>query len=195
MEAKQRKYELKERAQKQAETRQRIVEATAALHAEVGPARTTVAEIARRAGVTRLTVYTHFPEEEELFGACSAHFVSQHPPPDVTRWAEIEDPAKRLRRALADLHEWYRRGQSTMSNVQRDAGGMPALAQVVRRGRAPFDAAVIDLLSAGRGRRTRRLEAAISLATSFPAWERLAIVEELPPREVVEVLAGMVEAA
>src|SRR6476469_8330030 len=101
MQSQTRKYELKERAEKQAETRQRIVEATAALHEEVGPARTTVAEIARRAGVTRLTVYTHFPEDEELFGACSAHFMSQHPPPDISVWAQIDDPAKRLRRALA----------------------------------------------------------------------------------------------
>ena len=195
MESSPRKYELKERAQKQAETRQRIVEACAELHEEVGPARTTVAEIARRAGVQRLTVYTHFPEEVELFGACSAHFIAGTPPPDVTAWAQIDDPPKRLRRALADLHEWYRRGQRMMSNVQRDAGGMPALAQVVRAGRAPFDAAVLDLLSAGRGRRTRRLEAAISLATSFPAWERLVVVEQLAPAEAVEVLAGMVEAA
>ncbi len=195
MKSQPRKYELKERAEKQAETRQRIVEATAALHEEVGPARTTVAEIARRAGVTRLTVYTHFPEEEELFGACSAHFTSQHPPPDISAWAQIADPAKRLRRALADLHEWYRGGQRMMSNIQREAPGIPALASVVKRRRAPFDAAVIDLLAAGRGRRTRRLEAAISLATSFPAWERLAVVEGLPARDVVEVLAGTVEAA
>ena len=41
-----RKYELKARAEKQAETRRRIVEATLGLHQEVGPARTTVAEIA-----------------------------------------------------------------------------------------------------------------------------------------------------
>lgn len=99
-----------------------------------------------------------------------------------------------MRRALADLHAWYRGGQRTMSNVQRDAAGMPALARVVRAGRAPFDRAVIELLSAGHGRRTRRLEAAISLATSFPAWERLAVAEERPERDVVEVLAGIVEA-
>ena len=55
-----RKYSLKARAERQAETRRRIVEATAELHTEVGPAQTTVAEIARRAGVQRLTVYNNF---------------------------------------------------------------------------------------------------------------------------------------
>jgi AcrR family transcriptional regulator len=68
-----RKYELKARADRQAETRRRITEATVALHEEVGPARTTVTEVARRAGVTRLTVYNNFPEERELFAACQGH--------------------------------------------------------------------------------------------------------------------------
>ncbi len=70
-----RKYALKARAEKQAETRRRIVEATAALHTEVGPAQTTVAEIARRAGVQRLTVYNNFPDERQLFEACGAHLM------------------------------------------------------------------------------------------------------------------------
>jgi len=64
-------YRLKERAQQQAETRRRIVEAVVALHEEVGPARTTVVEIADRAQVSRPTVYTHFPDERLLMTACS----------------------------------------------------------------------------------------------------------------------------
>ena len=82
-----RNYELRARAGRQQATRRRIVEATVALHREVGPARTTVAEIARRAGVQRLTVYNHFPDDAQLFAACQAHFLAQHPPPDLgTRW-------------------------------------------------------------------------------------------------------------
>ena len=76
-----RKYELKARAAKQEETRRRITEATVALHEEVGPARTTVAEVARRAGVTRLTVYNNFPEERELFAACQGHWMRAAPAP------------------------------------------------------------------------------------------------------------------
>ncbi|HEV2416149.1 MAG TPA: TetR family transcriptional regulator, partial [Candidatus Dormibacteraeota bacterium] len=48
-----RTYQLRVRADRQRETRERIVAATEALHAEVGPARTTIADIARRAGVER----------------------------------------------------------------------------------------------------------------------------------------------
>src|SRR4051794_19814848 len=95
MTEKKRTYELKERARRQAETRARIVEATVALHEEVGPARTTVAEIARRAGVQRLTVYTHFPDERDLFAACSRHFMAGHVPPDPAAWAAGGAPAGR----------------------------------------------------------------------------------------------------
>jgi AcrR family transcriptional regulator len=52
-----RKYEQRRRAEKQAETRRRIVEATVMFHSTVGPARTTVANICREAGVQRATFY------------------------------------------------------------------------------------------------------------------------------------------
>ncbi|MBV8944057.1 MAG: helix-turn-helix transcriptional regulator, partial [Solirubrobacterales bacterium] len=69
MSSEKRRYQLKARAESQRQTRERIVRATMELHREVGPAQTTIAEIARRAGVQRLTVYNHFPEEAELFEA------------------------------------------------------------------------------------------------------------------------------
>src|SRR5881227_1936834 len=99
-----RTYELKERAKKQEETRRRIVEATVALHEEVGPARTTVAEIARRAGVQRLTVYTHFPNETELFDACGQHWMERNAPPDPSAALAIADPDERLRAVLGPLY-------------------------------------------------------------------------------------------
>ncbi|MEA2449761.1 MAG: hypothetical protein QOG63_1693 [Thermoleophilaceae bacterium] len=194
--AEKRTYELKERARKQAETRRRIVEATVALHEEVGPVQTTVAEIARRAGVQRLTVYNHFPDERELFGACSAHFLQRTPPPDPAQWAAVANPGARLRAALLDLHAWYRAEAAMLGNVERDALRMPALREVREAGRQPFDRAVRELLSAGwnvRGARRRRLEAAIGLATSFSAWEQLTTREGLDEADTVELLAGLVE--
>jgi AcrR family transcriptional regulator len=193
-----RTYELKERARTQAETRQRIVEATVALHEEVGPARTTVTEIARRAGVQRLTVYNHFPEERALFGACSAHFMAERPPPDPRAWAAIDDPEARLRAALADLHGWYRARRPMLSNVERDSPLIPALRDVVSAGRAPWLGAIREILAAGwgaRGARRRRLLAAIGLATSFATWQRLVEDEAVSERDAVEILAGAVAAA
>ena len=74
-----RKYELKKRAQRQEETRQRIVEAAVELHTSVGSAQTTISAIASRAGVERHTVYAHFPDEPALFAACANHWRATHP--------------------------------------------------------------------------------------------------------------------
>src|SRR4051812_13594626 len=105
-----RKYEQKRRAEQQAETRRRIVEAMVALHGEVGPARTTISAIAERAGVERLTVYRHFEDETAMFEACSAHFAAEvAPPPDPAAWADMPDPAERLRTALLAFYAYFRR--------------------------------------------------------------------------------------
>ena len=102
-----RKYELKERAERQAETRRRIVDAVVALHRQIGPARTTISAIAERAGVERLTVYRHFADESSLFAACSAHFATEVPPPDPALWSAIRQPRERLRAALLAFYAYY----------------------------------------------------------------------------------------
>jgi AcrR family transcriptional regulator len=190
-----RRYELKARAERQAQTRQRITEATVALHEEVGPARTTVAEVARRAGVQRLTVYNHFPDEGELLGACSAHFLSQHPPPDPTPWGEIEDPSERLRQALGALYPWYRETEAMSANVLRDAQLVPALCELLSHTREAQLAALRELLGRGwnaRGARRAKLDAAIALALSFWTWQTLARDGGLTDDQAAEVSVAAV---
>src|ERR671923_2948440 len=104
-----RRYELKERARRQAETRQRIVEAAVGLHTSLGPARTTISAIAERAGVQRHTVYAHFPDEAELFGACSGLWRARNPFPDPRPWAATAGPRDPLAGALAQAHAYYQR--------------------------------------------------------------------------------------
>ena len=108
MSTQKRRYELKARAEAQQATRARIAAAAAALHEEVGVARTTVADIARRAGVQRLTVYNHFPDLDALLPACTAHWLAEHPRPDLEPAFALEDPAERLRAVLTALYGWYR---------------------------------------------------------------------------------------
>jgi len=186
-----RSYELKQRAEAQAETRQRIVEATVALHEEVGPARTTVAEIARRAGVQRLTVYNHFPEDADLFGACSGHWSSLNPPPDPSPWTQIADPDARLRRALLDTYAWFEHNEAMLAHVNRDTEVLPALAYVVAAGRGAYDKAVRDILLAGRGRRRAKVAAAIALALDFHTWRRLVRAEGLSPAEAAGLMVTL----
>ena len=132
-----RKYELRARAERQRDTRRRIAAAAAELHEEVGPARTTVAEIARRAGVQRLTVYKNFPDEYELFAACQRHFLAENPPPDPTEALAIADAGERLDAVLRPLYRWYRRTERMSANVRRDRAIVPALDALWRARRTP----------------------------------------------------------
>ena len=191
-----RTYTQKARAEKAAETRRRITEATVALHEEVGPARTSVAEIARRAGVQRLTVYNHFPTERELIGACQAHWLKEHPQPDLGPLFALADPADRLRAVTAALYGWYRATESMSAKILRDAEVMPVLGEMLGEV-AEQQEALIDALAAGfgaRGARARRVRAAAALAVDFWAWRTLAR-SGLSDDEAAEVAVGGVVAA
>ncbi|MGH2800921.1 MAG: TetR/AcrR family transcriptional regulator [Thermoleophilaceae bacterium] len=170
-----RRYEMRRRAEQVAETRARIVAAAAELHRELGPARTTVAEIARRAGVERLTVYHHFPDERDLYGACQARWLAQAPPPDPLRHARVADPDARLDATLRDLYAWYRRGAQVLRNVIRDAETLPALHEILGAQRQAASRTVELLLKGrrARGNRRRRLAAALALVIDFRTWDTL----------------------
>jgi AcrR family transcriptional regulator len=122
-----RAYTLKKRADSQGETRLRIVEATMLLHEELGPRATTISAIAERAGVQRLTVYRHFPDETAVFQACTSHWLSLNPPPDPQIWADIEDGPARARTALSALYGYYRRTERMWTVSFRDVADVPAL--------------------------------------------------------------------
>jgi AcrR family transcriptional regulator len=167
-----RPYRLRERARKMEETRQRITEAAVQLHRSVGPARTTVSEIAERAGVRRMTVYNHFPSDAELIDACSSHFVQQNPPPDPAPWREIEDPAARLTLALGELYSYYRRSADMLANVLRDAAIVPALAKINAQKWWPYVDTVLDALVNKDDTAERR--AALRLVIDFWTWKKLS---------------------
>ena len=192
-----RKYELKARAEKQAETRRRIVEAALALHQEVGPARTTVAEIARRAGVQRLTVYNNFPNETELFDACGQHAMESNPPPDPSAALAIDNPEERLRAVLEPLYSWYRKNAQGTENLQRDRLVLPALDAVMKIRMDHQFASLAGALAAGfapEGGPAKGLRAAVALALDFWTWRRLA-GEGMSDDDAAALMVGAVKAA
>ena len=186
-----RKYEMKKRAERQHETRRRIVEATVELHRTRGPAHTTVSEIAQRAGVNRLTVYNHFPDLTDLLKACSRSWTERHPAPDPTPWTQISDPQERLRTALTELYSFYSRTEPMRANVLRDAETMPELAALLEGSVVPYLRAVRDLLAEGweiSDERRRRLLATLKLAIDFNTWRSLERESGLSRKEAVEVM-------
>ena len=191
-----RKYELKARAEKLGATRQRIVEATSALHEEVGPARTTIAEIARRAGVQRLTVYNHFPDDKELFAACGAYWLAANMPPDPAPFLAIRSPSERLRAFLRAFYAWFRAHEAGLTRIQRDRLLLPALDEAARENMDRPLASLVDTLSRGLGGRgTRpRTRAAVALALDLWAWRRLTS-EGLDDDAAADVMVGMVLAS
>lgn len=179
-----RKYEQRQRAEQFQETRRRIVEATVGLHLTRGPAATPIAEVARRAGVQRRTVYNHFPDDAALFAACSAHWRAQHPAPDPSAWSDV-------RQGLRELYAWYRETEPMTANVLRDVELLPALRRVIEPGLGAYLGAVRNALAQPYGR-SRRVEAAIRVVTDFHVWRSLATLGD---DAAVELAADFVEAA
>jgi AcrR family transcriptional regulator len=169
-------YRLQRRAERQDQTRQRIVEAAVALHTTVGPAQTTVSAIAERAGVQRHTFYRHFPDERSLFFACSGLWYERHPMPDVRALHAIADAEARLRIGLERLYAYYEANADEMTPFVRDAGVHALTREVFEQNMAPAFEALVGILAApfaARGARRRRLATAIGVFLNFATWRTL----------------------
>lgn len=172
---KRRPYRMNERAKSQEETRQRIIEATMHLHEALGPRATTISAIAEEAGVQRLTVYRHFPDETAVFQACTAHWLSLNPPPDPQGWDAIDDPLDRLKAALTAFYGYYAGTRRMWSASFRDVADVPALQGPMKQ----FAGYVVEIgdglaahFRAGK-QPARRIAATIQHALIFPTWADL----------------------
>ncbi len=192
-----RKYDMKRRAKRQEETRRRIVEATVELHKTVGMARTTISAIAEKAGVQRLTVYRHFPDERTLFSACSGHWSAANPPPDSASWTQIADPEERLRSALGEVYAYYRRTEPMLANFFRDAPVKPVLFEVCAPYLQLFER-MRYVLATGWGVEDEHLAlllAALGHALDFQTWRSLVRQQGLDDKQAVELMVKMVRCA
>jgi AcrR family transcriptional regulator len=181
-----RTYQLKRRAERQDHTRRRIIEAAIELHQTIGPAATTVSEIAERARVGRVTVYRHFPDELALARACSGRYFERHPAPDVDRWQEISDAVERLRTGLRETFAYHRTTEAMMSHVLADARDHPVVAPYHAQWRRAADVLVQPWRV--RGRRRTMLRAAIALALSFDTWRTLTREQHLTDDQALELM-------
>jgi AcrR family transcriptional regulator len=188
-----RQYRMTRRAELEEQTRLRITESAVTLHEQVGPARTSISAIAERAGVRRSTVYRHFPDEDALFAACSAHWRAANPPPDFAAWRAIEDPLERTETALRELYAFYAETHAMYTSLLRDEQAVPA----VHRRLQDFHGYLLgaqDTLMAGRGLRgnaARRTRAALGHAVAFQTWSSLVRDQGLSREEAVALMARL----
>ena len=187
-----RTYTLKRRAEQQAETRRRIVEAAVDLHSSVGPALTTLSMVAARAGVQRHTLYAHFPDERSLYLACSGLAMERDPLPDAEPWRAIEDRRERLRAGLLAIYGWYERNAALAACVLRDAEHHALTREIAEMRLGPHLAAYRDVLGAKLSAKQRPV---LRLALSFFTWRTLVREGGLKPGAAVEAMVRAVDGA
>jgi len=187
-----RSYTLKRRAEQQAQTRLRIVEAAVALHGELGPALTTLSMVAERAAVQRHTLYAHFPDERSLFMACSGLSLERDPLPDPVAWRSIADHQERLRTGLAALYAWYERNADLAGCVLRDAEYHPLTREIADLRFGPSMAAYADVLGIKLNSRQRAM---LQLALSFFTWRTLVQDSGLKSVAAARTMARAIDGA
>ncbi|MEJ8574290.1 TetR/AcrR family transcriptional regulator [Microbaculum marinum] len=187
-----RTYTLKRRAERKAETRQKIVETAVDLHSTVGPARTSLSMIAERAGVQRHTVYAHFPDERSLFLACSGLAMERDPPPDAEPWRKIGDRRERLGTGLRALYDWYARNEGQAACVLRDAEHHALTREVTELRLGPYFAGYAEVLGQGLSARSRAM---LKLALSFHTWRTLARDAGMTTGDAAEAMGEAVTSA
>lgn len=166
-----RPYQKTRRADGEGKTRQRIVEATVALHQEKGIAATSMRDVAARADLGLATVYRHFADGEALLAACSGAYLAANPPPDPSGWAAIAEPAQRLTRALDETYAYHRRTAPMMGRVLPELRGRP-----VGEAQAGFWRQAAAVLAEGltpEPDAARQTLAAVLLALDFNTWATL----------------------
>jgi AcrR family transcriptional regulator len=181
-----RPYELKRRAERQDETRLRIIEATIDLHQTIGPKATSVSDIAERAQVGRVTVYRHFPDEPTLSRACSGRYFERHPFPEPGDWQSIADPVERLLTGLRETYAYHRATEAMITHVLADARDHPVVEPYHAHWRRAADVLVQPWRL--RGRRRTLLRAGIALALSFDTWRTLVREQQLSDTRAVELM-------
>lgn len=183
---------MRKRREDMEQTRARIVDAAVELHGTVGPKDTTFSAVAERAGVQRSTVYRHFPDEEALFGACTSHWLADHPWPRPDDWRTEPDPVARLKTGLTELYGYYDANSQMLANSFRDFDLMPPfVGEFIGTQLRAVRAALIEAWP--EDSRDRTLSVAVGHATDFSTWQSLSsqsLTVEAGARLMTDMVAG-----
>ena len=186
-----RSYDMTNRARAREETRRRIVEATARLHAENGVLGTSWKEIADAADVSVATVYAHFPSLEELLPACGSLVMERVRPPSLEAAVEVVGDAEtleeRLLRVARELFDFYERGGPYIEVDVRERQ-LPEMQQ--------WEQYLLDLVAAyvrealAQTKRTRTTLASVCALLDLPTF-RAFRARRTSPEAAAEIVAEL----
>jgi AcrR family transcriptional regulator len=165
-----RRYSKSRRAELEAETQDRIMRATVALHARHGALGTSYAMIAQEAGVSPQTVYNHFPNIGQLIRGCTSHVLERAPGVDASCFTAGESVEERLRllaraacRQVAYMSPWLRFGWG-------DAEVIPELREIFDQGQSGLRQLLAQAVAPEYRATPEFLDAALVLL-DYPAWK------------------------
>lgn len=141
-----RHYTLGKRAGQKEQTRQRILDAAAALYQERGVSQTTIPEIARRADVAPGTVLNHFASADELARAVVDEVIGSLQLPSAAIFDGLSGVPDRLARLCHELFAFYDRSESWYLVWAREPYGVPAWAEAEATFYAAYDGLVREAL-------------------------------------------------
>jgi len=179
------------------ETRQRILEATLALHSEKGIFGTSWQDIAKRADVSVGTVYKHFPSLDELVPACGELMYAITRPPSLDDAPQIFAGAnsleERLERLVSELFDFYERGASYIETDFQERQ-LPAVREWEAYMRATIAGLVREaLIPAGPDERTVQAVSALLDFYTFKSFLDREIPKEQAAKTINELLLCWIE--
>jgi AcrR family transcriptional regulator len=181
-------YQLKQRAQSAAHTRQRCIEAARRVIAERGLHRLTLAEVARAAGVSRPTVYQQFGSKLSLIDAVTRDLDRRGGYEQLIAALTIADPIESLRASMRAGYGVYATDPELFRQLYGVAAGDPEVAQLMAMrevGRRNFVSQLVARLASARRLRpgiTHADATAILLAlTHFCTFDQFQAVADARP--------------
>jgi AcrR family transcriptional regulator len=182
-----RAYNNETRRRKKAALKERIAAVTAELHAARGVTATRYSDIARQAGVSLPTVYSHFPTQDELLQGCTAHVMARAPALPVEKILAATDLPTAAACLVDAMEQQHLHFEPWMA--WREDRVIPFLAAMAAEMRQSQAALLANLLASHEVQGTQReLVAAWESVLSFDLWHRLAREHRLPRAAVRRVL-------
>ncbi|MQA13036.1 MAG: TetR family transcriptional regulator [Pseudonocardiaceae bacterium] len=151
-------------------TRQEILDAAARVFRRLGYARTTIADLAGEAAVSRPTIYAYFGSKHEVFRALAQRVGQEFLA--LQERADVSTPEKTLRTTLVAYLDTYVRHLGVLTVIAHQALSDPEM----RRLRA-------EIHDRPNRRHTRFIERLVAQGVADPA---------VPPAVVSEVITGVV---